>query len=75
MNGALTIDNPPLRETTGKDIRIAVIDSGIAAGHPHVGAVSAGVALVGDDANDTATGWGMARRSRRPYMTWHRTPN
>lgn len=32
-------------------VRVAVIDSGIAAGHPHVGAVKGGVALVGDDPN------------------------
>jgi subtilisin family serine protease len=30
-------------------VRVAVIDSGIAAGHPHVGAVAGGQALVGDD--------------------------
>lgn len=49
----LTIDGAPLRDLTGKGIRIAVVDSGIAPSHPHVGAISAGVALVGDDANDT----------------------
>ena len=54
MNGALTIDGAPLRDMTGAGIRIAVVDSGIAPGHPHVGAVSAGVALVGEDAADTA---------------------
>jgi subtilisin family serine protease len=30
---------------TGRGVRIAVIDSGIHAGHPHVGAVSAGIAV------------------------------
>jgi hypothetical protein len=30
-------------------VRVAVIDSGIAAGHPHVGGVSGGIALVGED--------------------------
>ena len=54
MTGVLTIDNAPLRDMTGKGIRIAVVDSGIAPAHPHVGAVSPGVALVGDDASDTA---------------------
>ena len=43
-----------LRDKTGKGIRIAVVDSGIAPNHPHVGAVSPGVALVGDDPNDAA---------------------
>jgi len=53
-SGALTIDGNALREMSGKGVRIAVIDSGIAPSHPHVGAVSTGVALVGDDASDTA---------------------
>ncbi|MGQ0646942.1 MAG: S8 family serine peptidase [Gemmatimonadaceae bacterium] len=35
-------------------MRIAVIDSGIAAGHPHVGDVAGGIALVGDDPADIA---------------------
>ena len=39
---------------TGAGIRIAVIDSGVAAGHPHVGAVATGTSLVGDDPNDSA---------------------
>jgi subtilisin family serine protease len=30
---------------TGRGVRIAVIDSGIHAGHPHVGAVSSGIAI------------------------------
>lgn len=30
-------------------VRVAVIDSGIATGHPHVGAVRDGISLVGDD--------------------------
>lgn len=33
-------------------VRVAVIDSGIAAGHPHVGMVHGGVALVGDEPGD-----------------------
>ena len=42
-NVALTIDGAALRAVTGKGVRIAVIDSGIAQGHPHVGAVSEGL--------------------------------
>ena len=52
--GTLTIDGDALRAATGHGIRVAVIDSGIATNHPHVGEVSAGVALVGDDPSDTA---------------------
>ena len=36
-----------------RPVRVAVIDSGVAAGHPHVGRVAGGTALVGDD----ATAW------------------
>lgn len=39
---------------TGAGLRIAVIDSGIAGGHPHVGDVARGISLVGDDPADTA---------------------
>lgn len=35
-------------ERTGKGIRIAVIDSGVHAAHPHVGGVSAGIAIRDD---------------------------
>jgi subtilisin family serine protease len=33
-------------------MKIAVVDSGIHAGHPHVGSVAGGVAMVGDDLTD-----------------------
>lgn len=39
---------------SGAGIRVAVVDSGIASNHPHVGAISPGVALVGDVESDTA---------------------
>ena len=35
-------------ERTGKGIRIAVIDSGVHAAHPHVGGVSAGIGIADD---------------------------
>jgi subtilisin family serine protease len=38
-----TIDRPPFAGRTGRGVRIAVIDSGVTAGHPHVGAVSQSV--------------------------------
>jgi hypothetical protein len=40
-----------LAEYTGKGVRIAVIDSGVHADHPHVGGVSGGVAVL-DDGTD-----------------------
>lgn len=43
----LTLRSPPFAGRTGRGIRVAVIDSGIAAGHPHIGEVSGGVSLVG----------------------------
>jgi subtilisin family serine protease len=54
VTAPLTIGHHALAGATGRGIRIAVIDSGIAAGHPHVGALSLGVSLVGDDLADTA---------------------
>jgi subtilisin family serine protease len=38
-----TIDRPPFAGRTGRAVRVAVIDSGVTAGHPHVGAVSQSV--------------------------------
>lgn len=49
----LSTASPELRDATGRGVRIAVVDSGIAPGHPHVGDVSKGIALVGDDPDDT----------------------
>lgn len=54
MSGYLTTDAPALAGRTGRGIRIAVIDSGVAPDHPHVGHAGAGTSLVGDDPADTA---------------------
>lgn len=54
MSAYLTTDAPALAACSGRGIRIAVVDSGIAPDHPHVGPVSEGTALVGDDPGDTA---------------------
>jgi subtilisin family serine protease len=47
----IRLDHPALAERTGKGVRVAVIDSGIASGHPHVGIVDEGIAIrpVGTD--------------------------
>lgn len=37
---------------TGRGVRIAVVDSGVASGHPHVGPVAAAFVVVGDDDDD-----------------------
>src|SRR5262252_7134073 len=39
-----------LRERTGRGVRIAVIDSGVHAAHPHVNGVAGGVAIADDGA-------------------------
>jgi subtilisin family serine protease len=54
MNGRLSRDASVLSGMTGRGIRIAVVDSGVAASHPHVGAVGSGCALVGEDPGDVA---------------------
>lgn len=47
----LGLDHPALAHRTGRGVRVAVVDSGIVAGHPHVGPVEAGIHLSasGDD--------------------------
>jgi subtilisin family serine protease len=41
------LSDPPFVGRTGKGVRIAVVDSGIAPNHPHVGALAAGVNFAG----------------------------
>lgn len=49
MNRRLTLSSVPFAGRTGRGRRVAVIDSGIAAGHPHVGEVAGGVSLLEND--------------------------
>jgi hypothetical protein len=42
--------DPPFAGRTGKGVRVAIVDSGIAPNHPHVGAVAEGVTFVEDGA-------------------------
>ena len=44
----LRLDDGAVVEHDGKDIRIAVVDSGVHAAHPHVGGVAGGVAIGSD---------------------------
>ncbi|MGQ0539182.1 MAG: subtilisin-like serine protease QhpE [Gemmatimonadaceae bacterium] len=53
----LTLGDGHLAARSGRGVRVAVVDSGIAAGHPHVGRVAGGVCLAGalalrDDTGD-----------------------
>jgi subtilisin family serine protease len=50
----LTLDLSRLAGRTGRGVRVAIIDSGIAAGHPHVGPVGAGVWIRTDGVNSDA---------------------
>lgn len=42
----LTLAHPLFAGRTGRGVRIAVVDSGVAPGHPHVGEVAIGVSFV-----------------------------
>jgi subtilisin family serine protease len=44
----LSLTDPPFDGRTGKGVRVAVVDSGIAPNHPHVGAVAIGINLAGE---------------------------
>lgn len=54
MSRTLTTEGAPLLGRTGAGIRIAIVDSGAAADHPHIGAMNPGVALIGEIPGDTA---------------------
>lgn len=44
----LRLDAPPLDELRGEGVRVAVVDSGVHAAHPHVGGVAGGAAIGSD---------------------------
>ncbi|MFI5312510.1 MAG: S8 family serine peptidase [Gemmatimonadales bacterium] len=48
------LDDPPFAGHTGRGVRIAVVDSGVTAGHPHVGEVSGSVRVDADIADADA---------------------
>ena len=59
MNTRLTLGPAAFAGRTGQGVRVAVIDSGIATGHPHVGAVRPGVWIRPDGLNpDTSDALG-----------------
>ncbi len=54
MASRLTLDHALFGARTGRGVRIAIVDSGLAPGHPHVGAVADGHSFVSptDDVRD-----------------------
>ncbi len=54
MTAILTANGPVLSRSTGVGVRIAIVDSGVARTHPHVGTILSGVSLIGDDPDDWA---------------------
>jgi subtilisin family serine protease len=50
----VSLSTPPLDRSTGLGVSIAVIDSGVHAEHPHIGAVAGGIAFTTD--GDVGTG-------------------
>jgi subtilisin family serine protease len=52
VRGVLTVES--LRQWTGRGVRVAVIDSGVHAAHPHVGGVAGGIGIdsIGDADDD-----------------------
>ena len=70
----LTLDHAFFAGRTGRGVRIAVVDSGIAAGHPHVGEVAVGVSLaltIGDTLDRIGHGTAVAAaiREKAPDAT------
>ena len=48
----LSVEDPALASLTGRGVRVAVVDSGIAAGHSHVGVVAGGIRIGRDGVED-----------------------
>ncbi|HJU72396.1 MAG TPA: S8 family serine peptidase [Gemmatimonadaceae bacterium] len=51
----LTLDHPLFARSGGKGVRVAVVDSGIAFPHPHIGPVASGACVI-----EGGDGWAMA---------------
>ncbi len=63
----LTLNHALFAGRTGRGVRVAVVDSGIAPGHPHVGEVAVGIALtptVGDTLDRIGHGTAVAAAIR-----------
>jgi subtilisin family serine protease len=80
----LTLNDPVFAGRTGRGVRVAIVDSGIAPKHPHVGEVTAGVSLavsVGDTLDHIGHGTAVAAAIREkapdaillPVKVFHRS--
>jgi subtilisin family serine protease len=47
-----TLADTPFRGATGRGVRVAIVDSGVAAAHPHVGSVVGGVRILPEGEDD-----------------------
>ena len=47
---SFTLEEPPFAGMTGRGVRVAVVDSGVHGGHPHVGGVAGGIHIAPDGA-------------------------
>ncbi|MDE0393833.1 MAG: S8 family serine peptidase [Gammaproteobacteria bacterium] len=47
---SFTLEEPPFAGRTGGGVRVAVVDSGVHGGHPHVGGVAGGIHIAPDGA-------------------------
>ena len=56
----LRLDAPPLDGLRGEGVRVAVVDSGVHAAHPHVGGVAGGVVIGGDGGVAISSDGGVA---------------
>src|SRR5688572_3372383 len=52
-SAASTLEPAPTPAATGRGVRIAVIDSGVFAAHPHVGGIAGGVSIALDGTEDS----------------------
>ena len=52
MKRRYRLDQPPLAGHAGRGVRVAVIDSGVHAAHPHISSIAKTFDLVGDDGAD-----------------------
>ena len=78
MNSAFTLDHPAFRGT-GKGIRVAVIDSGVHTGNPHITAPPVTSAHLTEEGTDDdgvdrlghGTAVAAAILEKAPHITWH----
>ncbi len=77
MSSSFTLDHPAFRGT-GKGVRVAVIDSGVHAGNPHITPPISGVHITDSDTDEDfvdrlghGTAVAAAILEKAPDITWH----